>query len=56
VGQWNLETIRHKTQEKKLQENTRGGMNFVKETNMCNGHKSIEKGKSSTSNVNIPPT
>jgi hypothetical protein len=28
----------------------------VKETNMCNGHKSIEKGKSPISNVNIPCT
>jgi hypothetical protein len=36
-----------------IHSNLRGS---VKETNMCNGHKSIEKGKSSTSNVNIPPT
>jgi hypothetical protein len=28
----------------------------VEEINLCNGHKTIEKGKSPTSNVNIPFT
>jgi hypothetical protein len=36
-----------------IHSNLRGS---VKKINLCNGHKSFEKGKSPTSNINIPST